>query len=42
MEMIAIVQTMLSGDADIFVEDIETLTREPGNIIITETLNKRP
>ena len=40
MEMIAIVQTMLSGDADIFVEDIETLTREPGNIIITETLNK--
>ena len=40
MEMIAIVQTMLSGDAEIFVEDIETLTREPGNIIITETLNK--
>ena len=40
MEMIAIVQTMLSGDADKFVEDIETLTREPGNIIITETLNK--
>ena len=40
MDMIAIVQTMLSGDADIFIQDFETLSREPGNPIITETLNK--
>lgn len=40
MDMIAIVQTMLSGDAVIFIEDFETLPREPGNTIITETLNK--
>lgn len=39
MDMIAIVQTLLSGDAEIFIEDFKTLPREPGNTIITEALN---
>ena len=40
MSMISLVQSLLSGDAETFIEEIDLLDRSPGSEVISTTLNE--